>query len=222
MRRLIALLIALVALLAAPVHAKAGGPTSLLLTMPGTERAAGLYYTDPRYAELLELIESRAGTGSAPDQRDHVYQPYNLAWLIHDRDVWRFDQVAVDGDDVYVATTMSDFGSGSDGGESGGWQRVAEGDRLVELIESVLGAAPGKASGADNTSTGEMTATEASPPAAEGTPTVEEGATWLSSGWRWLLPGLVLGLLTGLVVSRRARVPAEQRQELVDVEPRRA
>ena len=41
-------------MMASPAHA--GGPTSVLLTSPGTARAAALYYTDPRYAELEALL----------------------------------------------------------------------------------------------------------------------------------------------------------------------
>ncbi len=43
-----------IVLVAAP--AKAGGPTSALLSIPGPGSTASLYYTDPEYDELAGLV----------------------------------------------------------------------------------------------------------------------------------------------------------------------
>ena len=51
---LTAALLSVAALAAAP--AAAGGPTSALLSIPGAGSTASLYYTDPEYDELADLV----------------------------------------------------------------------------------------------------------------------------------------------------------------------
>ena len=94
MRRTLAVaVLALWALIGLPGAAQAkGGPTSVLITDPGSGRATALYYTSPDYAELTRLLESdfNLGTKSA-GTRDA--ETYNLTWMIHDVQPWRMDSV---------------------------------------------------------------------------------------------------------------------------------
>ena len=57
---IVAVLVAASLLLAGP--AQAGGPTSALLSVPGSGKTASLYYTDAEYDALADLV----GVTSAP------------------------------------------------------------------------------------------------------------------------------------------------------------
>ena len=62
---IVAVLVAASLMLSGP--ASAGGPTSALLSVPGEGKTASLYYTDPEYDALANLvgIGTRAGPGPA-------------------------------------------------------------------------------------------------------------------------------------------------------------
>ena len=102
--------------------ADAGGPTSVLLTSPGTARAAALYYTDPRYAELEALLhgqeaEGSEGTTRYPGAAEDT--ALNVTWLIHDVSIWRTDQLVLGAaGGAWVATWMTL----DDGGDDGAWR----------------------------------------------------------------------------------------------------
>ena len=53
--------------------AAAGGPTSALLSVPGEGKTASLYYTDPEYDALADLVgvtsAGGAGTGGPVGRR---------------------------------------------------------------------------------------------------------------------------------------------------------
>ena len=59
---LTAALLSVAALAAAP--AAAGGPTSALLSIPGAGSTASLYYTDPEYDELANLVGISQSSGT--------------------------------------------------------------------------------------------------------------------------------------------------------------
>ena len=200
MRRILAVaLLALAAATGLPATAHAGGPTSVLVTQPGVS-AAGLYYTDEAYDDLLGLLPTDETRGKELPPGGGV--AYNLTWMVHDYMPWRFDRVSVHGDGTaWVATTFS-------ADATAGWQPVDEGTELFDLLNAVL---------ADGEAPGLISETKAaSVPAAE-TRTVTETEWFSLSGWRWVVPGAVLGLLVGVAAARVRRTRADEpRQVLVD------
>jgi hypothetical protein len=200
MRRILAIaLLALASAVGLPAAAEAGGPTSVLVTQPGVA-AAGLYYTDEAYDDLLRLLPTDETRGKELPPGGGV--AYNLTWMVHDYMPWRFDHVSVHGDGTaWVATTFS-------ADATAGWQPVDEGTELFDLLNVVL---------ADGEAHGLISETmAASVPAAE-TRTVTETEWFSLSGWRWVVPGALLGLLAGVAADRVRRTHADEpRRVLVE------
>jgi hypothetical protein len=221
-------------MMASPAHA--GGPTSVLLTSPGTARAAALYYTDPRYAELEALLHGQEADasettthypGAAEDST------LNVTWLVHDVSIWRTDQLVLGGTGgSWVATLMPlDDGSLSAGRPT--WRALDNGDRIKTLVSSLglLGQARSKDAGNPQPATGPVwvpplggvdDAGAANP--ADAAPAEPRAETrWFTlTGWRWAAPGLLLGLFAGLAIRRNGRAGSGPRQEFIDVESERA
>jgi hypothetical protein len=84
--------------LAAPIPAMAGGPTSVLLASPTRGVAAALYMSDSAYGRLRDLLgENLSQDKDAPDLRGGPgSDAINVTWMIHDVQVWRVDRVFVD------------------------------------------------------------------------------------------------------------------------------
>ena len=203
MRRILAIaLLALAAATGLPATAHAGGPTSVLVTQPGVS-AAGLYYTDEAYDDLLRLLPTDETRGKELPPGGGV--SYNLTWMVHDFMPWRFDQVSISGDGTaWVATKFTADGNA-------GWEPVGEDTRLFDLLTSVLagGEDPGLISG---TMAASLPTT--APPEVRTVTRTE----WFSlSGWRWVVPGALLGLLVGVAAARVRRTQDEEpRRVLVD------
>ena len=203
MRRILAVaLLALAAATGLPATAHAGGPTSVLVTQPGVS-AAGLYYTDEAYDELLGLLPTGETRGKELPPGGGV--AYSLTWMVHDVMPWRFDRVSVHGDGTaWVATTFS-------ADATTGWQPVGEGTELFDLLTAVQadGGAPGPGT--------ETMAGSAPGPSATESRSVTQTEWFSLSGWRWVVPGAVLGLLVGVAAARVRRTRADEpRQVLVD------
>ena len=203
MRRILAIaLLALAAVTGLPATAHAGGPTSVLVTQPGVA-AAGLYYSDAAYDDLLRLLppdETRGkelppGSGGAD---------YNLTWLIHDHQPWRFDRVRDAGDGTTWVTTTFETGA------TAGWQQLDDGGELAPLLRAVL---------SDGTAPRVVTRTIAADPIVRNTP-AEPTTEWFSlSGWRWVVPGALLGLLVGVTAARGRRTAHEEpRRQLLEAQ----
>ncbi|GAA5116678.1 hypothetical protein GCM10023339_25900 [Alloalcanivorax gelatiniphagus] len=203
MRRFLAIaLLALAAATGLPATAHAGGPTSVLVTQPGVS-AAGLYYTDEAYDDLLQLLPTDETRGKRLPPGGGV--AYNLTWMVHDFVPWRFDHVSVHGDGTaWVATTFSTDATA-------GWQPVGEGTELFDLLTAVL--ADGEAPGLIGDTTAASSPTT---PAAEARPVTK--TEWFSlSGWRWVVPGALLGLLVGGAAARVGRTQEDEpRRVLVE------
>ena len=141
MRRTATLLVLTLAGLAAVVglagSASAGGPTSVLITVPGEGRSTALYYTDTAYERLSDALgmgrEVRPVGDPPNDFRDAP--PVILTWLIHDVMVWRVDQVYVHGDTTYVLTQENVGGGPLSEGTS---VLHKAGPELMQMLNQVL------------------------------------------------------------------------------------
>lgn len=210
---LTAALLGVAALIAAP--AAAGGPTSALLSIPGAGSTASLYYTDPEYDELAELVGVSQPSGTFDTEPGtHASGPgITITWLIHDVDPWRVDRVYLGGEDGPWISTQTASGNASMWESPVRWHRPEDGARLARLLDGLgLGTAAsgdtdfeGVAGAAGQATT---TAPSTEPAAPAGT---EPG--WLARVG-WALGGLVGGLVVGAVLMlawtrRRIAVPGE-------------
>lgn len=117
--------------------AAAGGPTSVLLTVPGEGRSAALYYTDPAYTELEKAVGVKDDVDPAQDPGGLDAQtPVTLTWLIHDVTPWRVDRVYVMDDGTTWVSTQESLGGGPLAGIEPVWHRGAP--ALGSIVEQVL------------------------------------------------------------------------------------
>lgn len=206
------------AVLAGP--AAAGGPTSALLSVPGTGTTASLYYTDAEYDELAGLVgvaEPSGTFGGEESAAGHASGTgVTVTWLIHDVDPWRVDRIYLDGKDgPWVATQVADF-EGSIWDSPVLWHQPPDSARLADLLDAVgmgTGGSPGTASDSDGNGNGDdrgagaidTTSEEGTSPAAVSDPT---GTS--ESGWRtqagWAVGGLAGGALLTLAWTRRRQL----------------
>ena len=192
-------LVAAVLVAALPLApATAGGPTSVLLSVPGEGRTAALYYTDPEYDALARAVGAMTERGVEEVAGGHqTGTPVTLTWLIHDVTPWRVDQVYVDDGEVWISTQES-----LDGGplaeQSPVWHRG--GPALVRLLDRVLPE--------DGSATGAATTPLPVPPGAAAPATPVAGTSpWSQAAWA--AGGLVAGaVLTLLALSRQRGRPS--------------
>lgn len=213
MRRTVAVaVLALWVLIGLPGTAHAGGPTSVLITQPMAGQSTALYYTSGAYADLERMLGDDLTASSSQRPAGSGGADYNLTWMIHDVQPWRLDTVHVSADGAaYVATTI--VSDPADTSQQGTWKEVAQPAQLAALLERVLSRAPAE--------TAPQAVVEQQPQAAPAAP-AEPATRWFSlAGWRWAAPGVLAGLLVGLVVARR-RAPGEPRRALVDLPSERA
>jgi hypothetical protein len=215
---LAAVLLSTLTLSATP--AAAGGPTSAFLSIPGAGSTASLYYTDPEYGELSDLVGI---TGPAPSEQGsggHEAGPgVTVTWLIHDVQVWRVDRIYLDAEGgPWIATQTS---MDEPIWESPViWHRPTDGKRLADLLDGLgLGDGASKNSSSDGVAGAPVpdnSDTTATPPAeVDAQPAAADESTWLASAG-WALGGLVGGALLTLAWTRRRPVPAEESPSSVE------
>lgn len=132
--------------------ASAGGPTSVLLVVPGTGQTASLYTGDADYEALAASVGAFEASGVAgtvdPSGTSHEHGTgVTLTWLIHDVEVWRVDRVYVGADGgPWISTQSVAGGSGTIWDSPVVWHTAARGKELAALLDR-LGVSPGSPAG---------------------------------------------------------------------------
>ncbi|HXH77480.1 hypothetical protein [Nocardioides sp.] len=202
----------LVGIVGLPGPAQAGGPTSVLISQPGTGQVTGLYTGTAAYAELERLLAASPEAVEEPPESGGAR--YTMTWLIHDVSPWRIDSVHMAPDGTASVSTTFVNGSeqlGPEGSQST-WRAVTDGEKLAALLDRLFSGEP---VAAEPPVAEEAPAIEAAPTVAPVTPAAPETRWFTLAGWRWVVPGAAGGLAIGLLASRR-RAPAEPRRMLLD------
>ena len=186
--------------------AGAGGPTSALLSVPGEGKTASLYYTDPEYDALADLVGVTGETGdvdSSGRSHDGGGPGVTITWLIHDVDPWRIDRVypAANGGPWIATQTVGDTGTIWDSPVT--WHQPENGKVLMDLLNDLgVGQAAIAATDFDGVAGAPV------PAQAEGNPTTEPVSAEQSSsdasgsqGLWWALGGLAVGAAVGVLVA---------------------
>ena len=84
------------------------------MSIPGAGSTASLYYTDPEYDELADLVgvaEPSGTFGGTESGSGHEFGPgVTVTWLVHDVEPWRVDRIYLGGKDgPWISTQVSDF-----------------------------------------------------------------------------------------------------------------
>jgi hypothetical protein len=210
MRRAALLLVLILATLLGAAPAVAGGPTSVLVTVPGEGRSTSLYHTDTAYDRLWDAVgvgqdvEPADDPGGAPDRT-----PVTLTWLIHDVAVWRVDQVFVHDGTAYVRTQENLGGGPLSEGTSVLHEAAPE---LMPLLDRLLPDDNGylKETRVDSAPAPEP-AGEPAAEAATGAEAVQAPSPMLVAAAG--LVGLVVGLVVGVLGTRTALAVRRRREE---------
>lgn len=207
---LVVLTIMLISLLVAG-PASAGGPTSVLLVVPGTGRTASLYTGAADYEALAGLVGAFdtpgvAGTVDPSGTSHDVGTGVTLTWLIHDVQAWRVDRVYLEADGgPWISTQIATDGSGTIWDIPPVWHTAASGKELAALLDR-LGVSPdprgdGNAAIPGGSTVGDGTGTVIVPPATTTAaelkkPTIQraDAGTPIAAGLGWGLAGLALGV----------------------------
>ena len=207
----------LTALLLSPAlagPAAAGGPTSVLLVVPGEGRTAALYTGQADYESLAGLVGAFGDTGATTEsgtEVDHAAgTEVTVTWLIHDVSVWRVDRIYPDAPGgPWIASQTSFDGSGDIWSSPVQWHNATQGKALTGLLTRLgLRGSSAAAPSVD-------VAPPASPAAV--TPTApsatEPAAADGPSGPVWCVAGLALGVALTLaalwVAGRRPHAEPE-------------
>lgn len=215
--------------------ASAGGPTSVLLVVPGSGQTASLYASDPDYEALAGLVGAfgaggGAGTVDKSGASHEVGTGVTLTWLIHDVSVWRVDRIYLGADGgPWIATQTTD-GVASIWDSPVVWHTSAGGKELSLLLDR-LGVRPGSGSVGD-AATASASAGGGSGVAAGVVPPVPEAeqsnqaaqrptgtGTPSEVGLMWGLAGLALGVALAMAGLRLVPRPRPAPVEAATGEP---
>ena len=120
--------------------ASAGGPTSVLLVVPGAGQTASLYTGAPDYQAMAGLVGAfeRSGVVGKVDRSgtSHaVGKTVKLTWLAHDVQAWRVDWVYLDAaGGPWIATQSVEGGSGNVLEIPPVWHTAPRGKELAGLV----------------------------------------------------------------------------------------
>jgi hypothetical protein len=195
--------------------AQAGGPTSVLLVVPGTGQTASLYYSDDDYNTLAGLVGAFGDTAAEGrvDRSGASHEfgaAVNVAWLIHDVMVYRVDRIYLAADHgPWIATQTDVSRSGNIWNSPVVWHTASGGPSLASLVDK-LGVRPsGLTTGSTAAKGGGMapssapsTAPAAAPKQSATKPTNSSIPGW--SGLLWGLGGLALGVAVTVIAMRRS------------------
>jgi hypothetical protein len=202
-----------VAPLASAGAASAGGPTSVLVSVPGEGRVAALYHTDVAYQALEELsgpVDAEGGAADAHRPRPGTGDVVTLTWLIHDVQVWRMDQVHLGGSGGPWVETRQVLDGGSVWDEPATWHRADP--QLPGLVDEVLEHGRAAALAQPPPTDAEAPATIPTEPAPVAPVASVDGARSPVTTAAWSGGALLTGALAGTVVTWLAM----RRRELED------
>lgn len=203
MRVIVGTILAVFVLAFGALPASAGGPTSVLLTSPGTEQAAALYNGDPAYVRLDRIVQ---GGEAVPRREVHSGQAgyvservINITWLAHDVHVWRINRIYLDARGGPQIETSFPEGDEHGIGSASSVRRIAEPKKLPSLLNDL----------------GLLDAATADRMAARTRPAVDRAATRQVTGaggdeqWVWAIGGLAAGVVLAGALGglRRRRQP---------------
>ena len=191
--------------------AQAGGPTSVILSVPDGGQTASLYYTDPEYDALAAMLGADIGDGTSmadTSGRSHATGPgVTVTWLIHDVTPWRVDHVYLLGEGApWVATQLSDE-SGTIGNSPVIWHKPASPAKLVALLDQLGVGATSPASNTFGGVEGSSLSDEATPVAGPKAAPVAESSA-LAGIW-WAVGGVAAGVLLTMVWKRGRHTEAD-------------
>jgi hypothetical protein len=192
--------------------AVAGGPTSVLLVVPGEGRTAALYTGSADYEQLATLVGAYGtATGSttppktasndgASGTNDASGPGVTLTWLMHDVNVWRVDRVYLKAEGGPLISTQSTLNGGDLWANPPTWRQAGpDGKALIALLDrlGVGNAGAGTAvtnSAAKGGNVQPSTAAAAPVPAPTASDSKDSGGLPGPDGWIWGPVGLLLGL----------------------------
>jgi len=203
--------------------AQAGGPTSVLMVVPGTGQTSSLYTGDGDYEALANTVGAFSTDGATGkvdgSPTDHAFGTgVTLTWLIHDVQVWRVDRVYLDAEGgPWILSTVDRTGTGI-WDKPATWHTADDPDVLVDVLErhGVAGVDGTDATAGDSTPVQPDVAAVPDAPAANDTTGSSEQAAE-STGSRaamlgWGLGGLALGIaltLAAMRLGQRSRLAAQ-------------
>lgn len=219
-----ALALALTTALAGP--AQAGGPTSVLMVVPGTGQTSSLYTGDPDYEALAGAVgafsDGAAGNVDGSGAGHEVDTGVTLTWMIHDVSVWRVDRVYLDAKGgPWIASQVDQTGIGVFN-QPVVWHTSSDPAALTDVLErhGVAGVAGTGATDADSAPVQPDVAAVPDAPAADDTTGTSEPAAESSNSragmLAWGLGGLALGIaltLAAIRLGQRSRTPQEPTQD---------
>ena len=192
--------------------AAAGGPTSVLLVVPGEGRTASLYNSDSDYQVLADLVgafDPPTGSTTPPNgaddegasgTNDSSGPGVTLTWLMHDVNVWRVDRVYLKAQGGPLISSQSTLDGGDLWTKPALWHHASpDGTALTALLDR-LGV--GNTGGGFGVKTGNLAAPSAAPIPSTATPSDRSGAISDADGRIWGSVGVLLGIALTFAVRR--------------------